>query len=682
MLRLAALSLRRASDPAAFVQRLGHSSDRSMSRYLLEEVLAHLAPAAQELLVRTAILEQFCAELCRAVLGTETSQAQVQATLDWLERSDLFLIPLDERQGWYRFHHLFQQLLQQRLQERLSQEELSALHGRASAWYAEQGLIDEALHHALAAGDASYAVRLVEAHFRWAFEQRRLLQMEHWLRLVPQEQTQSSPGLLLAWAWVMQARGQLGDFQRLLMAAGRLVATRGSEVPDQGDPPNRILRALTAILWSHFQFTTGQVQASLESARSALQWLGPDEAHIASHALYHLAQAYQATGHEELAQTTLNKALRELPVHLSDTARLLFAQATLYLRAGKLHQVEQTARHLLRLAQDADLALNQNYAHWQRGVVQYEWNNLDAAVYHLSSVIANRHCAHFWAVRDAMCGLALAYHAQGLGKEAQESMQALLDWAQEQHNLPQLLTAYAFFGRLALGQDDVEKASQWLELAGEQEGLGPMLFFEDPTLTRAWMLLAKGDAASVAQGQALLTHLLWHVEAIHSTRKTITVLALQAWAYDLQGYVTKALDVLERALALARPGGFLRTFADVPQLSKVLQELRRRRKAQQVVDNQLDAYLQRILVAMNSTPAPAGSTQALVKQEGLEPLTERELHILGLLDKDLTNKEMARELVVTPGTVKVHTHNLYRKLSVNNRRAAVTLAKALGLVAR
>jgi LuxR family maltose regulon positive regulatory protein len=174
---------------------------------------------------------------------------------------------------------------------------------------------------------------------------------------------------------------------------------------------------------------------------------------------------------------------------------------------------------------------------------------------------------------------------------------------------------------------------------------------------------------------------LQHVEAIHSTRKTIQVLALQAWAYDLQGRMTEALDVLERALVLARPGGFIRTFAEIPSLARLLHELRKRRKARQEVDGKLDAYLQRILAAMSPSAALTMSKEDLLQQEGLEPLTDREMQILHLLDKDLTNKEIARELVVTPGTVKVHTNNVYRKLSVNNRRAAVTLAKALGFLA-
>jgi LuxR family transcriptional regulator, maltose regulon positive regulatory protein len=681
MVRLAALSLRSISDRGAFLERLGHSPDRTMSSYLVEEVLDQLAPAVRELLVRTSILEQFCAELCTAILGSDARHAQVQATLDWVERSNLFLVPLDERQGWYRFHQLFQQLLQQRLQARISTEELATLHRRASAWFAEQGLIEQAIEHALVAGDVSGATNLVEAHFLWTFEQEQLVQLEHWLGLLPEEQIQDSPCLLVARMWILQARGQLKDFPRLLVAAEQLLETSGSDASDLDEPKHRLLRALMAIFWSQFQFLTGQVQAGLESARSALVWLPPGEEYVASFALAWLAWSIQASVQEEVALLELNNALKERSTHLNSTARLLFAQGVVYLAAGKLPQLERTARHLLQISRNAGLALSQYWAHWLLGVVYYEWNNLDAAVYHFSAVIANKHLAHLWALQDAMCGLALAYQAQGLGTRAQETARALLECVQEQHNIPQLMMAYAFCGQLALLQNEVESAEQWLEMAGEQAVQGPMMFFEDPPITTARLLLAKGDDVSVARGQALLTHLLQHVEAIHSTRKTIQVLALQALASNLQGRLSEAVAVLERALALGRPAGFIRIFADVPKLSPLLQELRKRRKASHVPDSKVDAYLHRILVAMSPSASQAVSTEALMKQEGLEPLTHRELQILRLLDKDLTNKEIARELVVTSGTIKVHTTNVYRKLSVNNRHAAVTLAKAFGLLA-
>jgi LuxR family transcriptional regulator, maltose regulon positive regulatory protein len=680
VLRLAALSLRTIADPAAFMEQLHEYTDHSIQSYLVEEVLAHLAPAVQDLLVKASMLEQFCAELCIAILDNDTSLEHVQATLNRLEGSNVFIIPLDERQGWYRFHHLFQQLLQQRLQEKSSAEELATLHLRSSSWYAERGLIEEAIEHALAAGDASSAANLVEAHFLSAFKHQNLVALERWLHLLPEDQIQASPGLLFARVWILQIHGQITEMPRLLKDAEQLLAASENSASRLDDPHSRILHALIALGWSFLQFFAGQAQASQESARSSLAWLPPDSADIASLVMQFLAWSSQACGEEEVAHLELWQAMEELSAYPIFTARLLFAQSPVYLAAGKLHQAEHIARHLLRVAQEADLIVSQMFAHWLLGVVHYEWNELDAATYHFSVVIANQLQAHFWVVQDAMRGLALAYQARGSGAQAQETSRELVSIVQEQHNMGQLMGAYAFCGHLALLQNKVEEATQWLEMAGEQVVQGPMMFLEDPPITAAWMFLAKGDEASMAHGQALLDELLKHVESMHSTRKTIQVLALQAWANHLQGRESEALDVLEYALTLARPNGFIRTFADLPPLVNVLQGLRKRRMARKEIDTKLDTYLQDLLAAMSSRAAQPVSTEALLRQEGLESLTGRELQILRLLDKDLSNKEIARELVLTTGTVKVHTSNVYRKLSVSNRRAAVSLAKVLGFL--
>jgi ATP/maltotriose-dependent transcriptional regulator MalT len=401
---------------------------------------------------------------------------------------------------------------------------------------------------------------------------------------------------------------------------------------------------------------------------------------MVSHANFYFVLTNQAAGQEEVELAAMQQALQEQSTGLSSTARLLFSQAYVYLAMGKFPLVEHTARHLLHVAREGELVISQNYAHWLLGLAHYEQNQLDEATYHFSAVIADQYRAHFWVVRDALCGLALTYQAQGLGTQAQEAARTLLELAQERHSLSERRVAFAFRGRLALLQNEGEVASQWLEMAGEQEVRGPMFFLEDPPTTKVFLLLAKGDEVSIAEGQVLLTQLLQLVEAIHNTRKMIQVLALQAWAFDLQGCEAEALEVLERALALARPGGFIRTFADLAPLAKLLNALRKNRKTHHAVDKTLDAYLQDILAAMDQLPAQSSSKEDLLVRVGLEPLTRRELQIVNLLDTDLTNKEIARELVVTTETVKLHTKHVYRKLSVNNRRAAVTLARALGLL--
>ncbi len=678
VLRLAALSLRGTTDTAAFMDRLDHALDRNLSDYLTEEVLAQLPAETQEVFESISLLEQFNAELGAAVLGHGVTTEQVQRLLDEWERSNLFVVPWESHQEWYRLHHLMRKVLEQRLRARSSPEDLAALHRRASAWYAEQRLVDEALHHALAARDLSGAAHLVEAQVVPAYEQERWKQMEQWLHLLPEEQIQSSPSLLVARAWIGQYQGQLKEHPRWLTAAQRLVATSESR---QDDPTYRLLQALIAIEWCRFYLQEARPEAGLQSIHTALAWMPPDRAYyIKAYAIECLALSNQLSGQEEVAVAALQQALQDYSARPHGTARLLIAQSLVYLPAGKLPQLEHTAQLLLRTAHLADLALSRFFAHWSLGIVSYEWNDLDAAVYHFTAVIADAHLAPQWVGQDAMCMLALSYQAQGLSDRAQETTRALLIWLHEQRYMARLTTAYTFCGRLALLQGEVESAQQWLDLAGEQTVGGAMMFSEDPSITQARLLLARGDEASVTQGHALLSRLVQHTEAIHNTRKTIPVLALQAWAYEIQGHGQEALAVLERALELAHPGGFIRTFADLPGLAPVLGELRKRRKAERAVDGRLGAYLQRILAAMTPPSAKALSMEELMRREGLEPLTERELHILHLLDRNLTNKEIARELVVTPGTVKVHTNNLYRKLSADNRRAAVTLAKALSLL--
>jgi LuxR family maltose regulon positive regulatory protein len=619
LVRLAALSLRGTSDAAVFLERLLHGAERSVSRYLLEEVVDQLEPWVQTMLERLSILEQCCAELCVAISGDAFTRQQVQSTLDACVRAHLLLVPLDDHQGWYRFHHLLQELLQQRLREHSSAEEIALLHRRASTWYVMQGLIDEAIRHALLAGDAWRAAQLVEAHFHWAFEQEGWVQMERWLRLLPEDQVQRSPCLLLARAWIVQTHGRLSDLPPLLAAVERLEASIDSDRPDQDGSFHRLLHAVMAISWCQFQYFTGRPQESLQSAQRALGWNPPGEEYLASLALMYLALSQQATGQEIVALVTLQEALLDHATQASSTARLLFSQALVFLAAGKLHQVEHLAQYFLRLAQQADLTVSEAWGHWLLGVVQYEWNHLDAAVSHFSAVLAKRYHVHSWTVQEAMYGLALTYQALGLDREAQKVTRDLLDFVQEQHSQRDLLVAYAFCGQLALVQDEVEKASPWQALAGKQEELvGPMTSFEVPPITHAWMLLARGDDTNVARAQLLLSLLWQYVQAIHSTRKAIQVLALLAWAYHLQGRDSEALDALERSLILARPGGFIRTFADLPALYTVLQELRTRRGDQHAV-NQMDAYLKRVLVAMNPVAARAVLREELLRQEGLEP---------------------------------------------------------------
>jgi ATP/maltotriose-dependent transcriptional regulator MalT len=206
LLRLVILSLRKVADREAFIEHLRNSPEEYVSDYLVDEVLNQQNFVVQAILMRMSILEQFCIGLCVAIMGEDADLEQVRDALEWLEHSNIFLVPLDDLQGWYRYHHLFKMLLRQRMLKSVSAKELATLHQRASTWYAEQGLIEEALRHALEAGDAAGAAHLIESQFLPMRERERWILMERWLHLLPEEQINNSPTLLCARVWIMQTR--------------------------------------------------------------------------------------------------------------------------------------------------------------------------------------------------------------------------------------------------------------------------------------------------------------------------------------------------------------------------------------------------------------------------------------------------------------------------------------------
>ena len=230
-LHLAALSLRSASSQEAVLSALSSKSE-NITGYLVDEVLTRQFPAIQTFLLKTSILDRFCAPLCEAIFGEIDPAWNVRACLDWIERSELFLVPQDDRQVWYRYHHLFRDLLQDRLSAGMAPDEVADLHRRASAWFEDNGLIDEALQHALAAGDLDLVAHQMVAGLRDVLNRVDRSTLERWLRLLPEEMIQRRPGLLMIRFWVLEWTWQIDLQVNLLQQAEELLDSEVSRVAD------------------------------------------------------------------------------------------------------------------------------------------------------------------------------------------------------------------------------------------------------------------------------------------------------------------------------------------------------------------------------------------------------------------------------------------------------------------
>ena len=261
-LRLATLTLRAGEDPAAIIASLT-GSDPAFADYLMDEVLSRQPANVQAFLLRTSILDRFCVSLCEAVLAGEESNYDARACVDWVERANLFVIALQGRE-WYRYHHLFQDALLQRLRAEVAPEQVAELHRRAAAWFAERGLADEALRHALAANDFELAARIMQQRLLDVLNREDRPILESWLRLLPEDFVQRHPWLLMMKALALLLAWQLSPLPGVLTRIEALLeGGDGASVlaRDAHDLP--VLRGLIALCWGILAFFGGQAERAL-----------------------------------------------------------------------------------------------------------------------------------------------------------------------------------------------------------------------------------------------------------------------------------------------------------------------------------------------------------------------------------------------------------------------------------
>jgi LuxR family maltose regulon positive regulatory protein len=548
-LRMAALSMRGTDDLAAFVKTFKGIHHNVMD-FLVDEVLSRQSQAVQDFLFQTSLLDRFCVPLCEAV--TDHSLARSREILAEMERQNLFLVPLDYERGWYRYHHLFQDFLRRRSEDHLSKEGVATLHCKASAWLAGNGFIDEALRHALAAGDVEGAARVVEESRHAALNREEWATLERWLNLLPEETIQGRPILLVARAWVLDFRYQIAGIPPLLQAA----EARLSADPDVWTESARDLQGEIDALWSIVLAWGGQGKPALERALRALKLLPPAYAFVRSFAMLILALAYQMTGQTDTALRVLGDFLTEADA-LPDTVitRMLICQAYVHIRVGNLHQAAQVLQRLQYVAEKARLTVSIFIANWLLGRISYEWNHLETASQHLPAMFELRYVGHYGMVYDGTTSLVLTYHAQGKPDKAEETLAALRRFALK-IGIMERLHFDSFEARLAVSKGDLQPAIRWTETHPVDMPAGyTFVWFELPIVIKTRVLIAQGTEASLHEAVQLLQELLTFAESMHSTYRQIETLAHLALAYQAQGQTDDALQALERSVKLAGRSG-------------------------------------------------------------------------------------------------------------------------------
>jgi LuxR family maltose regulon positive regulatory protein len=660
-LQLAALSMQRTTNLHSFISDFA-GSHRYMMDYLAEEVLQLQPESMRSFLLKTSILDRMNGSLCDAVMNGEGAASfNGQATLEFLEQMNLFVIPLDNEKRWYRYHHLFADVLNRYLEKQFP-DQLRELHGRAAQWYAQNGFISEALRHSLAAGDQDFAVQLIEQNGCMLMMRGEVVTLLKWIEAVePYSATRPWIAILSAWAYALT--GQLERVEPLLESVNRSVTSSAPSLR------MKIMLGSMVAARAYIANLHRNPSQAVDFARQALDYLPgrvPFSQSLRSLTTSILGDASWINGDLETAKRAYIEAVQiarsARNIHMAIIANSNIAE--ILIEQGQLRQAARVYTETLPMAQNSPLAAR---IHAGLCKVSYEWNRLEEATNHAQLCIE---LGRQWESPDfqfvGYVMLALLERAGGHPDKAE----AAISVAEELTGEPALPERRSNRVKSALAhiwfsQGNLDRVSSLLqENKIRIEGEIPYLQ-EAEYLILLRLLLSQGDYENALH---LSKRLLLKAEETNRMGQVIQVLILQALAFQGKSDLDQALSVLARALSLARPERYVRIFADegVP-MAKLLHRAR--------ADGIESSYTAEILSTMGESLSSAQSSA----QTLIVPLTTRELEVLRLIEAGCSNQNIADKLVISIATVKRHISNIYIKLGAKSRTQAVSLAKELKL---
>jgi LuxR family transcriptional regulator, maltose regulon positive regulatory protein len=668
-LQMAAVSMRDREDTLGFIEGFS-GTHRYILDYLLEEVLTGQPPEVQRFLLCTSILERLTAPLCDAVLagdagakGESVFVGSSASMLEYLEQANLFLVPLDDERTWYRYHNLFADLLRARLHQ-AQPDFVPLLHIRASAWLEQRGFITAAIHHLIVAQENGQAADLIEHYgpVRWAESDLSVAQMAEYL---PPEMLRIRPKLGIYQAWILISQGRtpaaiplLHDLKGHLSASGI-------------DPSCVWMRSCVDLLLAYISTpAVDQVQFPFPDY-PALESMPKEETGLRNTADFLYAMLLCRLGELDRPAEILLYSVRR-DTALQGTTAIPMAipiLARIRLMQGRLHEAADLCREYLKpivnrgtkffyMSGSLNIILGEVLREWndlegaeaqiRTGIQANEpWNNTASDAYGYSALAR---------VQEAMGNVEGAFLTQHKLDEIFEGRTRPPDWENEQRSLKV---------RIWLAKGDLASAVEWADHFSLSKAPGPPDETDQLTLARVRLAQKKYTDAQ---------HILEALDRVPGIDKRVNrklkIGILLACVLAGQNRFSQAMPVLESCLAMAEPEGHIRVFLDAGKLARdLLYAYLQTSPAihQDYARKLLDAFL----------PSRGAGSPGLQPAGLIEPLTRRELEVLNLMALGRTNQEIARQLIVAPGTIKAHTASIYRKLDVANRTEAVARARQL-----
>jgi LuxR family maltose regulon positive regulatory protein len=687
-LQLAAVSLQGQQDIAGFIKSFT-GSHRFVLDYLIEEVLQQQSESIQTFLLRTSILDRMCGSLCDAVLFD--SSVSGQETLEYLERANLFIVPLDNERRWYRYHHLFADVLRMHLTAE-QPDQVSALHRRASDWYEHNGSSDNAIRHALAAKDFARAADLIEVVIPAKGRNQQSATVLSWLKVLPDEVIRVRPVLCVGYALVSLTRGGLEGVESWLRDAERWLdmtadisgrpeaQAAGMVVVDEEE--FRRLPGTIALIRGARALARGDMPETVKNARRVFD-LAPEDDHLRlGGAASQLGLAAWASGDLDTARRMTAEGTENVRLagNISSAIGGSIVLADIQIAQGYLHEAMTTYERALQWATEPGMPVLQGAADMYVGMsnLHYEHNDLKTAYQHLLTSQALGELAglpqnpYRW--RAAMARIRVTQGDLDGALDLLDQAERLYDGAFSPNVRPVATRKV----RVWVAQGRLGEALDWAREQGlsVENELSYLHEFDHITLARVLLARYLSDHAdgSISGVVELLERLLKAAEEGGRKRSVIEILVLQAIVYHAQGDLPAALLLLQHALALAEPEGYVRMFLD--EGSSMMQLLCEASTREIMPD-----YTDKLLAAFEAEKRKSEDKPDLpIAQPLIEPLSQRELDVLQLLAKGLSNREIGERLFLALDTVKGHNRKIFEKLQVQSRTEAVARAREFGML--
>ncbi len=681
-LQLAAISMQGHKDASSFIKSFT-GSHHFVLDYLVEEVLQQQPKKVQDFLLYTSILDRMCGALCDAILLD--SSVSGRDTLEHLERTNLFIIPLDNERHWYRYHHLFGSLLRQRLEQSWKPEEIAKYHIRASEWYEKNDDPAQAFHHAIAARDFSRAAMLAEMYWRGMSESFQYVVWLGWAKQLPEELIRSRPVLCTQIAWGYMDISEVDASESRLRDVERCLENPPNDMVVVDEEQFRALPARIAIVRTYNAQSVSDFPAAVKYAELALK-LAPEEDHFMR------AQTKAILGGTYWANGDLDAACKSMSAWIDNAQKagnFIFAiasgsgKADILTEQGHLREALKTYQQSLQLASEHEAESQRIIAHHHLGLalLYHEMREDDSATQHFqkSMELGQQSVLRDWSYRK--------YLAQARLKESEGDLDSALDLLDEAKRfyarslIPNTQPVDAIKARIHLKQGRLPKAEEWAREQGlsANDELRYMHEFEHITLAR--VLIAKYQSNReehlILDGLRLLERLLKAAENQNRMGSVLQILIVTALAYHAAGSTPQAFASLERPLHLAQPEDYFQTFVDEGEpmraLLSVFQSWIEKQPRSQY--QELHVYVGKLLSAF-AQPAGIGKPASRM----IEALSQRELEVLQLIAQGLSNNEISKKLFLALNTVKGHNRIIFSKLQVQRRTEAIARARELGLL--